>query len=329
MSKSKLKKVTVIVPVYNVEQYLDRCVKSILSQSYENLEIILVDDGSEDICGKLCDEYKKTDSRVVVIHKKNEGLSSARNVALDIMTGEYVTFIDSDDFVTDDYIYYLYELLMKYNADIAVCDENRFIEKDGKMVWQGSPYKKITTDICQSAEEGLETYMKQILYDASACMKLYKSELFHKVRYPHGCNYEDIGTTYKLFCKADKVAFTPKQMYLYFQREGSILHSNDIKKISKDIKDGIDMTEKQRDDVTQQYPSLQRAADSRCFSMYCRAVGLSQKIDDKMICDYSWDQIKKLRTQFIFGDFRKKVKIAAVVSLLGRRVYTKLYSLTM
>lgn len=321
-----MEKVTVIVPVYHVEQYLARCIDSIISQSYKNLELILVDDGSNDNCGGLCDEYRNKDERINVIHKENGGLSSARNAALDMMTGDYVTFIDSDDFITEDYVEKLMGLIKKYHCDIAVCDENRFMEKEGVIEWQGSPYKKIKNDICQTAEEGLETYMKQILYDASACMKLYKSNLFENVRYPEGCNYEDIGTTYKLYCKVEKVAFTPAQMYCYFQRDGSILHSRNYEKLRKNIQDGITMTERQREYVVKRFPGLQDAADCRCFSMYCRAVGLSKSINDQETVDYSWQQIKRLRGKFIKGDYRKKVKIAANLSYLGKVMFVRCYS---
>lgn len=322
-----MEKVTVIVPIYNVENYLARCIDSIINQLYKNLEIILVDDGSKDHCKELCDEYKNRDERIKVIHKENGGLSSARNAALDIMTGDYVTFIDSDDFITEDYVEKLLGLIKKYDCEIAVCDENRFVEKEGVIEWKGSPYKKIENDICQTAEEGLETYMKQILYDASACMKLYKSKLFEGVRYPEGCNYEDIGTTYKLYCKVEKTAFTPTQMYCYFQREGSILHARNYEKLRQNIRDGIKMTESQREYVVNRFPGLQNAADCRCFSMYCRAIGLSKIIDDKEMVDYSWQQVKKLRGKFIKGEYRKKVKIAAVLSYFGKKMFIQSYNL--
>lgn len=319
-------KISIIVPVYNVEKYLSRCIDSVLSQKYHNLEIILVDDGSVDSSGKICDEYQQKDHRFTVIHKKNGGLSSARNSALDIVSGSYITFIDSDDWVSPEYITDLYELIIKFDADIAVCDENRFIENNGKIYYQGSPYKKISREVVQTPEEALDTYMKQILYDASACMKMYKRELFDNVRYPEGCVFEDIGTTYKLFCKAKRVAFTPKQMYYYFQRNGSILHSYNTDELIKNLKDGISMTEAQKKFVINVFPKLSDAADSRCFSMYCRAVGLSIITHDKDISEYSWCQIKKLREKFIKGNYRRKVKLASILSYLGKHFFIICYS---
>ena len=111
--------ISVIVPCYNVEEYLPKCIESILNQTYRNLEILLVDDGSPDNCGRICDEYAAKDSRIRIIHKKNGGLSDARNAALDVMTGEYVTFIDSDDYVSDDYVEYLYKIIKESGVKIV------------------------------------------------------------------------------------------------------------------------------------------------------------------------------------------------------------------
>ena len=120
--------ISIIVPVYNVEAYLAKCVDSILAQTYTNLEIILVNDGSSDGCGRICDEYAKQDKRIKVIHKQNGGLSDARNVAIDVATGEFITFIDSDDYVTDDYIMTLYSLIEKYECKVSIALYNTFVE---------------------------------------------------------------------------------------------------------------------------------------------------------------------------------------------------------
>lgn len=318
--------ITIIVPVYNTKKYLKRCVDSLLSQSYTNLEIILIDDGSSDGSEQMCDDFAQKDQRIQSLHKANGGLSSARNYALDRMTGKYVSFVDSDDFVSNIYVEKLYELIEKYNADISVCDENRFKEGGDGILWEGSPYKQITKDIVLSSSDGLDTYMRQILYDASACMKMYKSNLFDGIRYPEGYNYEDVGTTYKLYCKANTTAFTPQRLYYYFQREGSILHVQNQTKLLKNLKDGIKMSEEQRSFVVNQFPQLLDAADSRCFSMYCRLVGLIDARMSPELCDYCWEKIVILRKKFLFHTrYRKKVRMAALISFLGRKVYIKVY----
>ena len=128
--------ISVIVPVYNVEKYLDKCINSLINQSYNNLEIILIDDGSTDNCGEICDKYALKDNRIKVIHKKNEGLSAARNLGISISKGDYIIFIDSDDWVDKEILLKLLNLIKKYNSDIAVCDylltydENEYIEKE-------------------------------------------------------------------------------------------------------------------------------------------------------------------------------------------------------
>ena len=121
--------ISVIVPVYNVEKYLPQCLNSIINQTYKNIEVVLVDDGSTDDSGNICEEYKKNDERIIVVHQKNSGLSAARNVGIEISTGEYITFIDSDDYISPDYIENLYSALEQYSADIAICDLKKVSEK--------------------------------------------------------------------------------------------------------------------------------------------------------------------------------------------------------
>ena len=112
--------ISVVVPVYNVEKYIDKCINSIINQTYKNLEIILVDDGSPDNCGNICDEYAKKDNRIIVIHKENGGLSDARNTGIEVSKGKYITFIDSDDYISDNYVSFLYNLIIEYKADISI-----------------------------------------------------------------------------------------------------------------------------------------------------------------------------------------------------------------
>ncbi len=319
--------VSVIIPVYNTDKYVSRCLDSVIKQSYSKIEIIVVDDGSTDNSLKICEEYCEIDKRIRIIQKNNGGLSSARNAALDAINGEFVSFIDSDDIVSLDYISSLLGLIKKYDADVSVCDENRFIEKNGERIYLGSPYKKVNKILCQTPEEGLYSYITQTLYDASACMKLYKSCLFANVRYPVGYNHEDIGTTYKIYCKSKRIVFTPSQMYFYFQRQDSIIHENKSIKLKKNLQDGIKMTEMQRDDVVACYPALRIATECRCFSMYCRAVGLSKFFKDDCFVDYCWNNIKIMRKKFLLGKFRNKVKVAALLSYFGKKSFVLFYSL--
>lgn len=201
--------VSVIVPVYNVEEYLDECVESIVLQTYKTLEIILVDDGSTDRSGKKCDEWREKDERITVIHQKNMGLSAARNSGIDKCRGEWITFIDSDDAVSLDYVAYLYGLVQKYEVIVAQCDRGDLQEnKERNDIFE----KKIN-----SCEFLLSSY-----YQTTAWGKIYKKELFEKERYPVGMLHEDMAVTYKLVYCARNVGVTNKILYYVRQRAGSI-----------------------------------------------------------------------------------------------------------
>lgn len=210
--------ISIIVPCYNVEAYLPKCVNSILEQTYKKIEIILVDDGSPDNCGKICDEYAKKDERIKVIHKENGGLSEARNVAIDQATGEWITFIDSDDYVSSDYVATLYQLVETYNCKVGVAQYTSFIEGNAPSTKQ-SEYKEMLFD----RMEGVEKMFYQELFDTSAWCKIYHRSLFETgIRYPIGLLYEDLPTTYMLFLQSDKVAICNRIIYYYLLRKNSI-----------------------------------------------------------------------------------------------------------
>ena len=211
--------ISLIIPVYKVEKYLEKCIQSLINQTYENLQIILVDDGSPDNCGKICDEYAKKDHRIEVIHKSNGGLSDARNKGLEIAKGEYIGFVDSDDYIEADMYEVLYNLLKQYNADVSIC--NFYTVSQGKIS-------------IKNADNGINEYnrieiLKEILLDKNiqsyAWNKLYKKELFDEIKYPIGKKYEDIGTTFYLLEKCNKVVVTGKPEYYYINRQDSIVNN--------------------------------------------------------------------------------------------------------
>ena len=215
--------VSVIVPVYNVEKYLVRCVDSILKQSYNNLQIILVDDGSNDKSALICDEYTKKDSRILVIHKNNGGLSEARNVGIDDAKGDYICFIDSDDFVRETYVKDLLSIILEYNADIAVClfekgNSDRF--KD--IIDENQPNIIVLNNI-----EALNKLYDEVLNVSMIVVwnKLYSKNLFNKIRFPIGKIHEDEFTMPKLLFEADKIVIINKKDYYYFQSPNSIMRS--------------------------------------------------------------------------------------------------------
>ena len=218
MTDLTMKKISVVVPVYKVEQYLDRCVKSILSQTFSDFELILVDDGSPDNCGKMCDEYAEKDGRIKVIHKKNGGLSDARNFGIDYaMTesgSEWITFIDSDDWVHPKYLEALYNAVTETGLPISVCSFER--------TYGESPAVDETLLLpkCVNTEE---FYCKDNVNAIVAWGKLYKKDYFGKIRYPVGKLHEDEFVTYRIIFQTPDIAFIDEPLYAYFQNSGGTM----------------------------------------------------------------------------------------------------------
>ena len=210
--------ISVIVPVYNVEEYLPRCVDSLLSQTYEKLEIILVDDGTKDASDKICDAYAARDPRVKVIHKENGGLSSARNAGIDIASGEYLAFVDSDDWIEPDTYAHMLGVALKYGVKLVCAGRYDVKSQTGE--------KKL--GLCPPREEvisGMELTRRIFLWDnvdSAAWDKLYHRSLFREIRYPLGKICEDVPTTYRIALNAGKIAMCDKPVYNYFHRPGSI-----------------------------------------------------------------------------------------------------------
>lgn len=211
--------ISIIVPVYNVEQYIQRCLNSIINQTYKNLEIILVDDGSPDQCPQICDDYAAKDSRIMVIHKKNGGLSDARNAGLDICKGKFISFVDSDDWIDTNYIKTLFDLLTETKTDIAI---GNFFKTDGS---KKNPTFPIQHRTLKPTEAIICCTRGNTPAFAISCSKLYKKELFDNLRFPVGKYHEDEFTTYLLFYKSTSVAYTSQVLYYYYSRETSITAS--------------------------------------------------------------------------------------------------------
>lgn len=211
--------ISIIVPCYKVEEFLPHCVDSIINQTYRHLEIWLVDDGSPDACGQICDNYAKKDNRIRVIHKENGGLSDARNAAIDKATGEWITFIDSDDYVTNDYVETLYDLVKKYNCKMSVADWKIFPIGNEPSI----DVNRKREEIFFSSRDALEDMFNQNHFDNSACVKLYHRDLFDGIRYPKGMLFEDLLTTFRLMLKCDSgIAYSNRIIYHYMFRPTSI-----------------------------------------------------------------------------------------------------------
>ena len=217
------KLVSIIVPVYKVEQYLKRCMDSILNQTYKNIEVIMVNDGSPDNCPALCDEYEKIDSRVRVIHKENGGLSSARNVALDTLNGDYVFFVDSDDWLALDTLEVLNEYLEK-DYDMILFQRTYLTEE--KVVEKGEKNPK-DMDVSQYIDA---SFLGR--YDFFVTTKIFKTEVFNNVRFLEGRNYEDLEIMHRLFLNMKKVVGLDYFLYYYWKgNEGAITNTITMKNI--------------------------------------------------------------------------------------------------
>lgn len=306
--------ISIILPIYNVQAYLDKCMKSLFLQTYENLEFVMIDDGSDIECSKLCDTYLGKDARVVVYHKKNGGLSDARNYGINRATGEYITCIDPDDYVDCDYVEYLYKILVKYKAKMSIA-QHRVYYDNGSIKENGT-----YGDEALKTEQCLERMLYHDVIDTSAWGKLYHKSLFEKVKYPKGKLFEDIGTTYALMLQCDYIAVGYESKYNYIFHNNSIVNGKfNLKKL-----DLIEMTDLMATDVLNSYPNLEKAVKRR--QLYARFSTLNQMLnvgeefekEKKEIVNY----IKKNKME-IFKNKRapKRDKIAVFLFSINYSLY--------
>lgn len=294
--------ISVIVPIYKVEKYLKRCVNSIINQSFRDIEIILVDDGSPDSCPQICDEYKEKDNRISVIHQKNLGLSAARNSGIKIAKGKYLVFIDSDDYIDYDMLKYLYNGMKDYNADIVCCGYTAIYDNGKK--------EKITIpnkDCIYNKEEALRILMCNGFIDVVAWNKLYKKELFNDIVYPVGKLYEDMLTTYKLISKSKTIVLKPESKYFYCKRSDSI-GGNEFSPNTLKLLEACDEV---YEFVSKNYGSNDELEISRIqwYIVVFNKMILSEKIDNNLL-----KKIKKMISNS-FGIILKDKKIGIIRKL--------------
>ncbi|WP_461879753.1 glycosyltransferase family 2 protein [Fusicatenibacter sp.] len=273
-------KISVIVPVYKVEKFINKCVDSILAQSFTDFELWLVDDGSPDNCGVICDEYAQKDNRVKVIHKENGGLSDARNTALDVMQGEYVFFVDSDDWIAKDTFESMYAAVKRTGAKVATGNMIS-VNEDGK---ERELYSPTQEEKILKGEEMLTTLLRP-----NACNRLYKAEIFQDLRFPVGRLYEDVFVYHKILTQIDSMVLTGKNTYYYLVRDGSIMNSEYNIKFT-DIVDAVYERAKWLDSIGQK-----NLADETRLFVYSQ-VAVAYAHLDKRNCEHfeRLNQIKLL-----------------------------------
>lgn len=239
--------ISVIVPVYQVEAYLDKCISSITRQTYTNLEIILVDDGSPDRCGAMCDDWARLDSRIKTIHKKNGGLSDARNAGMAIATGELIGFVDSDDHISPDMYQLLYEHMMREECDISACGV--------KMVWEDGTSSRTLTKaghVVLDTRNAMEAMIRETWLKQPVWYKLYKAELIRDIPFVVGKYHEDVFWSYQAVGRARRVAVFDTPCYFYTQRSGSIMgESYSLKRL-----DALEAKTARIEYVRQRFPEL-------------------------------------------------------------------------
>ena len=314
--------ISIIVPIYNVEPYIRNCVESILGQTYKNIEIILVDDGSTDNCGNICDEYRSKDKRIKVIHKNNGGLSSARNAGIDIGSGEYLGFVDSDDWIESDMYESLYNAIIMHKADMSIC--GRYVVRGSRItamsdteipevLTRREALSKLLSDKCRS--------MQHFAWD-----KLYKKKLFDNIRYPQGKYYEDIFITYKLFSKSNKIVDIKSPKYYYLLRDDSITGSMTANKRYDYYKAKIQFLEY----VKNLEPLLGDMCDRQLFN------NLQICINDMLLLDYGKnnyvmqinEMIEKIKEHYFCLKNSNQVRLKQKLSLMFIANYFNLYTTT-
>ena len=313
-----LEKITVIVPIYNVENYLIKCLDSIINQTYNNIQLIMVDDGSTDESGKICDDYvarheKKMD--ICVIHQQNKGLSCARNIGIENTKGKYVCFIDSDDYIELDMLENLYKAIKENKSDISCC---------GKIKECGD--RKICLNNKNSFTcSGIEAIGKMFTFDDldnSACDKLFKTELFKNIRFPDGKYYEDIATIYYIFEQANSISHIKKEEYHYLIRDKSISHSE----FSSHQLDLLYFAKKISKEFSNKYKNIEGQANS---FYYLNLLNTIVKMKSSQKYSEYKEQFKNIKSEYnlIFYDLLKNKYISKSKKVMAILIRIGLYKL--
>ncbi len=307
-------RISVVVPVYKTEKYLEKCVKSIIDQTYKDLEIILVNDGSPDGSGLLCDEIAKKDDRVKVIHKVNGGLSSARNAGIDAATGEYLGFVDSDDWIEPEMYEVLYKRLTQSGADISCCN---IVRRRGD---EKIPIiKEISLDATFSGHEAMERVLdddEKILF--SMANKLFRTELFKGLRLREGILFEDYQLMPQLLLRAEKVTCTGMPLYNYYESEGSILRGEYSTRLYDYVKISRENIEFYRENCREGYDRIREIYMTRCLDILLRSSG-----------NHKWDKyrveiiqdLEKMSATDIYSKLRRNTRIKLRLLFLSPAVY--------
>lgn len=312
-------KVSIIVPVYKVEPYLAACVESLLRQTYREIEIILVDDGSPDNCGIMCDAYALRDSRVKVIHQENQGLSVARNSGTDVASGEYIMYLDADDYLSSDCISKSVQMCNDHNADIAIMRMMNVSEETNEEIrCNEKEFIKV-----MSPEEAIEASLYQVMFSCSMG-KFYKKNILDGIKFPAGRLSEDLATCHLFLDKAKRVVYTNAVGYYYRQHSNSISHN-----ISPKRMDALEWALNIEKFCEEKYPNILPAAKCRTFNVAVHLL-LDLPNDGEMHDKYFkelWKEIRRTRLQTLFSKkARFREKAAALLSFSGEKTMKRVWN---
>ena len=308
--------VSVVVPVYNVESYVRECIDSLIRQTHTNIEIILIDDGSTDNSGLICEEYAADDARIKVFHKENGGLSSARNSGIAIMSGEYCCFVDSDDMVADSYIERLLHAAEESCSDITACSYTREIDELGD--------KNLQDNIEVDPHKALEFIFSEKTMTTSAWGKLYRTELWSSIRFPEGYIYEDYATIYKIILKANKITIIPWKLVYYRPNPQSITGTQFYPKRMQ----YFEITEELRPVIENAFPDLLTYVDNRTTRYaiaYYRQIAFSGHKDTE-INSYLRSLVKKGIVQYLRSGYSPLSKAYGILIILSPVAAMRLFS---
>lgn len=319
------KKISIIVPFYNVEPFARRCIDSILNQTYKNLEIILIDDGSPDKCGEICDEYAKRDKRIKVVHQENKGLCSARNKGLSLATGEYIGFVDSDDWINEDMYEYLLDGLVKNEADISVCGYYRAV--DGEELKENKVDRKYIFNNNQAIVNLVSTFKIRGFF----WNKLFKKDIFNEIKFPEGIYYEGTYLMHIILGKINKIVVLPSAKYYYYYFKES---ATKIKTPEKQL-DYVNNLIKRYNDLYREYeeliPKMRKEILRECGNLitiyYKRKINIrNYEEQNKRIGEFLIDNnmLKKSNKLKFYRTLKKKDLYLGYYLIKIRRLITKI-----
>nr|WP_302665550.1 glycosyltransferase [uncultured Agathobaculum sp.] len=302
--------ISIVVPVYKAEQYLAQCVSSLIQQTYHHLEIILIDDGSPDRCGEICDSFRKKDSRVIVLHQENKGVSAARNQGIMVSQGQFIAFVDADDCIEPEYIMYLVGLTKQFQCDAAVIARSGYRMKIAE--------EKLT------GEQALEQMLYQKAFDTAPWGKLFRKEIVMSNLFPEGMFYEDLAVICRMVAAAKHVAIGKRQLYHYRRTPDGTMQGGHVLRLLDEIKAADLMFQF----VSREVPAVYRAANCRKFSACCQVFAKLPENGFEKEKRELWTYLKSSRHE-ILGDRRARVKnkIAAITLYFGENIFRTLWKM--